>query len=204
MRLSLILLATASVALLVDTSARPTDTGTRKRLKQKTVSTNDDANDAESLESQAFRRVLKSVEAIEATELLTEDSKEERILNGLSGWKRLQNLRKAEGIKEIREALDIAKVEVKAVAEAAEKAAKAAQVQKIADQLDDVTVKNMLKNVDTKSAVFHAWHKENVHPQLVFSAFAQHVKFSNDKWNKIAIQYLDFVTDMAKAAAKAT
>ncbi|KAF4150457.1 hypothetical protein GN958_ATG00329 [Phytophthora infestans] len=154
MRLSLILLATASVALLADTSARPTDTGTRKCFDQETVSTNHDANNVESLEGQAFRRVLKSVEVIEATELLTEDSKEERILNGLSGWKKLQNLRKAEGIKEIREALDIAKVEVKAVAEAAAKAAKAAQVQKIADQLDDVTVKDMLKDADTKSAVF--------------------------------------------------
>ncbi|KAF1791063.1 hypothetical protein GQ600_4048 [Phytophthora cactorum] len=158
----------AALFLLADTSARSTDLTTRQRLRQKvTLSNAVGASDLGNLGGQAFLRVLKSVEAVDASE----GPEEERGLNGLSGWTKLNNLRKAERIKEIKEALAIAKVQVKVAAEAAAKAAaKAKEVKRIADQLDDVTVENMLKDPVFKDSVFKAWHKDNIHPQLVFDS----------------------------------
>ncbi|ETM33012.1 hypothetical protein L914_19703 [Phytophthora nicotianae] len=198
MRLSLVLLATAGFALPADTNARSTDAITHPRLRQKVTSPDTvDAIDAGNLVNQAFFRVLKSVETVAAHA----DPEEERGLNGLSGWTKLKNLRKAERIKEIKEALAIAKVQVKAAADAA--AAKAAQVKNIADQLDDATIQEILKNPKFKDKMFSTWHKDNVDPQLIFNALALLGKYTQAKWDGIAIAYLDFSTKMAIAAAKA-
>ncbi|KAG3004038.1 hypothetical protein JG687_00016948 [Phytophthora cactorum] len=202
MRLSLVLLVTAALFLLADTSARSTDLTTRQHLRQKvTLSNAVGASDLGNLGGQAFLRVLKSVEAVDASE----GPEEERGLNGLFGWTKLNNLRKAERIKEIKEALAIAKVQVKVAAEAAAKAAaKAKEVKRIADQLDDVTVENMLKDPVFKDSVFKAWHKDNIHPQLVFDSLALPRKYTTAKWIKIGVAYTDYATKMAMAAARIT
>ncbi|KAL3662177.1 hypothetical protein V7S43_012977 [Phytophthora oleae] len=180
MRLSIILLVAISLALFVDTNARSIEGITEN--------------------GRTFLRGLGSVEEVGDSE----DSQEERGIKKFPTLEKLKNLRKVERIKEIKEALALAKIEVKAAAEAAAKAAKAQKVAAISAQLDDATVQKILKDPEIKKAVFGAWHQAKLDPQLVFNAFALPGKYTAAKWDGIANSYLDYVTKIALAAARAT
>ncbi|OWZ02018.1 hypothetical protein PHMEG_00026499 [Phytophthora megakarya] len=149
-------------------------------------------------------RGLKTVEKVDEIH-----NPEVRGINKFPALEKLKNLRKIERIKEMQEALARAKVNVKeaaeaaakAAAEAAAKAAKAKLIQAIADQLDDITVKKLLQDPEAKKAVFEAWYKEKISPQLVYNSFELPGKYTDAKWKKIGEGYLDFDLDMRLAAA---
>ncbi|OWY94283.1 hypothetical protein PHMEG_00036029 [Phytophthora megakarya] len=155
-----------------------------------------DGTNRETITRQKYLRDLKTVEEVDEIH-----NHEDRGINKFPALEKLKNLRKIERIKEMQEALARAKVNVKEAAEAAAKAAKAKRVQAIADQLDDKTVATILKDPQVKKAVFEAWYKEDLHPQLVYNSFALPGKYTDAKWKKIGGGYLDFDLDMRLAAA---
>ncbi|KAG7377209.1 hypothetical protein PHYPSEUDO_012026 [Phytophthora pseudosyringae] len=197
MRLSLVLLVAATLTLWADSNARSADTMTHPHLRQKATSSDVVEGTAENEDGQTSLRLLKNVEIADDRE----DSEEERGFNKFPTLEKLKALRKVERIMEVKEALAHAKGAVKAAAEAA---AKDKRVEAISAQLDDATVKSMLKDPKVNNAVFDAWHQAKLDPQLVFNAFALRGKFTNAKWDGIANAYLDYATKMALAAAKAT
>ncbi|KAH7460770.1 hypothetical protein PRIC1_006179 [Phytophthora ramorum] len=187
MRLLFNLLVVAALTLLASTNAQSIDTVAHQRQR---------AN----FESHKLLRSLKT--NIEDVVEDSGDVEEERAPKFLT-MKQLQKLRKSERIKEIKEVLAIGMVNGKAAAQAAAAAAKNKKVATISTQLDD-NAAEMLKTKSLKNEVFIRWHNDGVHPQAIFDALAQPGKYSGAKWNGIAIAYLNFASDMAKAAAKAS
>ncbi|KAE9017862.1 hypothetical protein PF011_g6500 [Phytophthora fragariae] len=134
----------------------------------------------------------------------SEDVEEERGGNAISSaalkWKKL---RTGPRLKELEEALSIAKTQVKAAAQAAAQAAtKAEKMKALSKFLDDAEVVKMAKNAAYRSDVYNGWHKMGIEPQTVYTTIAESGKYTTLKWEKIAGGYLNYVTDIALAAAK--
>ncbi|KAG6615335.1 putative secreted RxLR effector protein [Phytophthora cinnamomi] len=181
MRLSLLSVVTAALTLLASGTAESADKGSHRGLRS--VSSSEELHDIK-------------VHAVDEGD----DSEEERGGNGLSSaalkWKKI---RTSVRLKELEEVLSIAKTQVKAAVQAA---VKAKQIEAVAKFLDDTTVEKMVKNVAYRSDVFKGWHDIRIEPQTVFTTIAESGKYTGAKWTYIGDGYLEYVTDIAKAAAK--